>query len=377
METIKNYLKKTGMSADENQITDFLEANENEIKSFLADLWKDQVAKPAEEALQIEAAGEQPAAAASEPAAAVSEPVAAAEAPKISTEAPKDMAKFGAATPLREEQVKQEVLQHQIKSKQITFANGKVNQPYEVDFDVEKLQMPEIAEVSFEKLEAIGLQYFPEEQKIKGVPTKAGDHKVEMKFKRKDWEVGKPLLSREVMFIINPDPRELWSKNIPTDKAVEYYKPDSDKAFLKVEPKTVKDGFLGLGKKEIPRKSMVAASQRGRSHAIEGKPRDDDFALHFDSQTEWYVMVVADGAGSASYSRKGSQVACQTAKEVCANQLAKEGLSDVLDWAIGKHAKDKSEKNRADLYRSLHSEILAKAAWAAKIGIEKEAASNR
>ncbi|MDR0566245.1 MAG: protein phosphatase 2C domain-containing protein [Prevotellaceae bacterium] len=391
-------MKKTGMSADENQITDFLEANENEIKSFLADLWKDQVVKPAEEALPIEAAGEQPAAAASQPAAAVSEPAAAvseqitavseqaaavseqaaaAEAPKISTEAPKDMAKFGAATPLHEEQRKQEVLQHQIKNRQITFPNGKINQPYEVDFDAEKLQMPEIAEILFENLEAIGLQYFPEEHKIKGVPTKSGDHKVEMKFKRKDWEVGKPLLSREVMFIINPDPRELWSKNIPTPEDVEYYKPDSDKAFLKVEPKTVKDGFLGLGKKEIPRKSMVAASQRGRSHAIEGKPRDDDFALHFDSQTEWYVMVVADGAGSANYSRKGSQVACQTAKEVCANQLAKEGFSDVLDCAIGEYAKDKSEKNRADLYRSLHSEILAKAAWAAKIGIEKEAAANR
>jgi serine/threonine protein phosphatase PrpC len=285
--------------------------------------------------------------------------------------------KFSSGEQPDEEQAKQEFLQFQIKNKQITFTNGKVNQPYEIDFDFEKLEIPEIAEISFEGLEGIGLKYSAKEKKIKGVPTKAGDHKITMYFKRKDWEEGKPLLSREVVFIINPDPRELWSKNIPTDEAIEYYKPDSDKAFLKVESKTVKEGFLGLSKKEITRKDVVAASQRGRSHAIEGRPRDDDFALYFDEQTEWYVMVVADGAGSAKYSRRGSQIACQTVKEVCSRQLAKDGISEGLDLAITEYQKDKSDKNRDDLYKSLHSEVLAKAAWEAKINIEKEATSNQ
>jgi len=217
------------------------------------------------------------------------------------------------------EKTQNEALAFQIKNKQITFQNGKVNQEYSVDFDFEKLEFAEIAEISFEGLESIGLQYFAEEKKISGIPLVAGDHKITMKFKIKGYE-DRPPLEREVIFIINPDPRVLWSKNIPTPEDIEYYKPDSDKIFVKVCSKKTK-GVLGIGKKEIPRKDMVAASQRGRSHAIEGNPRDDDFALYFDEETECYIMMVADGAGSAKYSRKGSQIACNTAMNVCKEKL--------------------------------------------------------
>jgi len=218
-----------------------------------------------------------------------------------------------------DEKIHSEVLAFQIKNKQITFPNGKVNQQYEVDFDFEKFEFAEIAEVSFEGLEKIGLQYFPDEKKIKGTPMEAGDHKVRMLFKIKNYEDRSPL-EREVIFIINPDPRVLWSKNIPTPEDIEYYKPDSDKAFVKVESKKTKRVFEN-GIKDFVRKDMVAASQRGRSHAIEGKPRDDDFALYFEKETEWYVIVVADGAGSAQYSRKGSEIACNTVKDICTTKL--------------------------------------------------------
>jgi serine/threonine protein phosphatase PrpC len=338
MEIVKKYLEEK--VADESQIRNFLEAHENEIKSFFVKLWEKQETQTADNQQKEE-----------------------------------DM-KFGAANLPDKEQAKNEALQIQIKNRQITFTNGKVNQSYEIIFDIETLQMPEIAEVSFEKLEDIGLQYFSEEKKIKGTPIKSGDHKITMYFKRKDWEEGKPLLSREVVFIINPDPRELWSKNIPTTEDIEYYKSDSEKAFVKVVSKKTK-GVLGFGKKDIIRKDMVAASQRGRSHAIEGKPRDDDFALYFDNETEWYVMAVADGAGSAKFSRRGSQIACETVKEVCSKQLAKDGIPDVLDLAIAEYSKEKSDKNRTDLYNSLHSEVLAKAAWDAKTNIEKEAAEKQ
>jgi len=217
------------------------------------------------------------------------------------------------------ENVQNEALAFQIKNKQIIFPNGKVNQEYCIDFDFENLEFAEIAEVSFDGLDKFGLEYLPEEKKIKGTPTEAGDHKVSMKFNIKGYE-DRPLLEREVIFIINPDPRVLWNKNIPTPEDIEYYKPDSDKAFVKVEAKK-ESRYLGLKKTEIARKNMVAASQRGRSHAIEGKPRDDDFALHFDEETEWYIMVVADGAGSAKFSREGSKIACNTAMNVCKEKL--------------------------------------------------------
>jgi serine/threonine protein phosphatase PrpC len=162
-----------------------------------------------------------------------------------------------------------------------------------------------------------------------------------------------------------PDPKELW-KNIPTPTDIKYFKPDCDLDFLKVETKN-----------DIARKDMVAASQRGRSHAQEGNPRDDDFVLHFEPETEWYAMAVADGAGSAKFSRRGSQIACQTVKEVCEKQLAKDGISDVLDLAIQEYHKNNSEQNRSDLYKALHSELLAKAAWEAYSNIGKEAASEK
>ncbi len=261
-----------------------------------------------------------------------------------------------------DEKIHSEVLAFQIKNKQITFPNGKVNQQYEVDFDFEKFEFAEIAEVSFEGLEKIGLQYFPDEKKIKGTPMEAGDHKVRMLFKIKNYEDRSPL-EREVIFIINPDPRVLWSKNIPTPEDIEYYKPDSDKAFVKVESKKTKRVFEN-GIKDFARKDMVAASQRGRSHAIEGKPRDDDFALYFEKETEWYVIVVADGAGSAQYSRKGSEIACKTVKDICTTKL----LAYKDEFAKNSKLESKNEIGK------ILQEIISKAVFESYKAIETEAA---
>ena len=272
----------------------------------------------------------------------------------------KDM-KFGAANSSDKEQAKQNALAFQIKNKQIAFPNGKIGQEYCTDFDFEKLDVAEIAEVTFNGLEKIGLAYFPNESKIKGIPIEAGDHKVTMNFKRKDWREGKPLLQREVIFIINPDPKSLW-KNIPTSENIEYFKPDCDNAFVKVKSKKTK-GVLGLGKKEIARKDIVAASQRGRSHAIEGKPRDDDFALYFDEETEWYIMVVADGAGSAPFSRRGSQIACQTAKEICKNKI----------FAAKKELDKYTTKDHRNEVGKILQNIISNTVFESYKAIEKEA----
>ena len=87
-------------------------------------------------------------------------------------------------------------------------------------------------------------------------------------------------------FYINADPRSLW-KNIPSDTQQLYAKADS--ASQKIETSTIK---------------MLAASQRGRSHAHKGQARDDDFFIN--SGKNWQIALVADGAGSAKYSRYGS-----------------------------------------------------------------------
>jgi serine/threonine protein phosphatase PrpC len=302
------------------------------------------------------------------------EELKSAETPiNVKAENPPTDRRLGFDTLSDREKAKNDALVMEIKNLQITFSNGKVNQEYSVDFDIDsyKFRDTSIVAVEFDKLDDIGLHYFPEEKKIKGTPTKAGDYKVIMKFRIKGYESRSPL-ERQVTFIINPDPRVLWSKDIPTLKDIEYYKPDSDKKFEKVESKK-ESKFLGLKKIEITRKNMVAASQRGRSHAIEGKPRDDDFKLYFDKATEWYIMVVADGAGSAPYSRKGSQIACETAVEVCKLQIAE--IGNLLEEQIGFYGEKKTEE-RKDVYEFLH-QIVGKAAFEAYKKICEEAASKQ
>jgi serine/threonine protein phosphatase PrpC len=382
MDSVKKYLE--GIVSDEDQLNDFLEKNETEIRAFFVKLWqtqsqsvmeqsaedakvetivdgnvsKDRVTEEIVDAAPLE---ELKTAGAENETLEQTKKEQTAETPTEIKQTQTAMRKFDSGIQPDKEKVKNDALAFQIKNKRIIFPNGKVNQEYSVSFDMDKLEIPEISEVIFEGLEAIGLCYSSEEKQIKGIPTQAGDHKIEMKFRRKDWEEGKPLLSREVIFIINPDPKSLW-KNIKTPTNIEYYKPDSNKDFIPV--KTKREGvFLGLLKKDITRKDMVAASQRGRSHAIEGKPRDDDFALYFDENTEWYVMAVADGAGSAPFSRKGAAIACQTVIEVCKEMIMESRES---------FSKFKSQENKNEIGKILQ-EIIGKAVYQAHKAIETEA----
>ncbi|MDR2918641.1 MAG: protein phosphatase 2C domain-containing protein, partial [Tannerella sp.] len=234
-----------------------------------------------------------------------------------------------------------------VKGIQIQLPNGKKDKEYSVPFNLDNIGLPDVECFEFANLPE-GISYSEDQKLITGTPTLAGDYKIVLRcISDKGYKAEK-----EILFIVISDPKDLW-KNIPSEQdetKIDYPKPDSDKRFLKVETKN-----------DLARKDMVAASQRGRSHAIESKPRDDDFALDFDDQTEWYIMVVADGAGSAKFSRKGSQIACQTAIEVCKKQLA--DIGDLLEEQI-KLYWDKKTEERKDAYEYLH-QIVGKAAFEA------------
>ena len=123
----------------------------------------------------------------------------------------------------------------------------------------------------------------------------------------------RPVLEKKIPFVINQDPRKLW-KNLPVDwdnmPEPKYTKDDTQIEYIKVE--ALVDG--------TPQKDIVAASKRGRSHAQEAKPRDDHFKMqHMDNG--WYIMAVADGAGSAKFSREGSRIACEESVNYCIVQL--------------------------------------------------------
>lgn len=145
---------------------------------------------------------------------------------------------------------------------------------------------------------------------IKGIPTTAGDYDITLKYKYRGWYTGCNILERKFKFTVNPDPRSLW-KDLPTDKNVKFFKEDYACDYITVAENS-----------EGPQKDIVAASKRGRSHAHEGKARDDDFKLFHNNESGWYIMAVADGAGSAKYSRKGSAIACETCVEHCKQALS-------------------------------------------------------
>lgn len=269
--------------------------------------------------------------------------------------------------PLKIEQLKDKSsnsFELQIKNKSIIIPNGKVNQDYCFLFKIEELGLTEIGDYWFEGLEPIGLIFNSDTNEIKGIPNTAGDHKIKLKIKRNDWSDGKPVFERQITLIINPDPKSLW-KNIPTPNDIEYYKPDSDKCFVKVTSST---NIFGLGKTH--KKDIVAASQRGRSHAQEGKPRDDDFNIRYISEVDWYILSVADGAGSAKSSRKGSEIACRTVVEVC-EHLIKEKTKE-FENLIKDFSTEKSDEKRKKMGDSLYG-ILGNSVFKAVKNIEEEA----
>lgn len=264
-------------------------------------------------------------------------------------------------------ETRHEMFSRKLKGTHIQFQNGKVNQPYQMLLDVIDLGMPEVGRLEFIGLNEIGLNFNPETCLVEGIPTTSGDFKIKLQCYLQDWKEGDPVFEKLVTLIINPDPRALWN-SIPTPEDIPYYKPDSDCKYVKIERTK---GFLGMGAEN--RKDMVAASQRGRSHAHEGKPRDDDFSIIHNDNTQWYTAIVADGAGSAEYSRKGSEIACRTVSEVCDTHLTK--YSKEIDELIKDFDRDNSDSKRKKLGDALYN-ILGSAVFKAYKNIEQEAIGN-
>lgn len=109
---------------------------------------------------------------------------------------------------------------------------------------------------------------------------------------------------------INPDPRSLW-KNLPSDPSSQFPKPDTGIQTLGA----LTPAGIWSEKSPIPQPqpplTVLGASLRGRSHAHTGAFRDDDMAMAWHPDQGWCVLAVADGAGSARFSREGSRLACQ------------------------------------------------------------------
>ncbi len=242
-----------------------------------------------------------------------------------------------------------------IKTKQIVLINGTVGKLYEFIFDFAQLKLPEIGDYNVEIDERIGAKFIKVENKISGVLKEAGEHTLLFNFKLKNASEETPFNKKELKLIVNPDPKSLWIDK-PSDKTDKYWKEDYASAHA-----------------ELCSKQLVIASKRGRSHAQEGIYRDDDFSYSFFEDSGWGVITVADGAGSAKFSRKGSLIACNEIVNYFKN-IDKEKLKEVED-IIQANCKEATEDNQKYISRYF-IEQLGNAAFSAQKKIKDEATIN-
>ena len=260
----------------------------------------------------------------------------------------------------KDERMNQRIMiENEIRQLGLRFPNGTVKKEYCIFFE---LPVDKISDIELVGAQELGLILAVGEDgkcSLCGRPVKAGDFTLKLRYRTVEGESASELT---IPIAFNPNPRDLW-RNIPTDSDIPYYKPDSDAEYLKVE----------VGADGTPRKDLVAASQRGRSHAQEGKPRDDHFSLFHCEESDWYIIAVADGAGSAKYSRKGSEVACKTVIDHCKSLLLD---NPDFEASIREYeAERENQEKRTNVTRHV-IDIIYKGALKAHEAVKKVAEAN-
>jgi len=187
-----------------------------------------------------------------------------------------------------------------------------------------------------------GLNISEDNKFIKGVPQISDDY---------IFKVETALHIYNVSLFVNKDPKTLWVDN-PSDELI---KPDKD--YFEIT---------------TPNLKMIAASYRGRMHALKGTYRDDHFLI--EVYEDWAISVVADGAGSAKLSSTGSMIICDKT-----SSFIKENIkilnSEFFDFLV------KAYDNKTD--ESLHKKIISKlydllpaAVFYARKSLEEHAIAN-
>jgi|GEM_PF-765003 len=183
-------------------------------------------------------------------------------------------------------------------------------------------------------LTELGLVLDPHTRTISGNPTKAGEFDIQVHYclsenSQANWR-------QSFRMIINADPNSLW-KDLDSDREAPFWKEDNVCSGQRCE-----SGWL-----------MAAASRRGRSHAHEGKFRDDDYAMAYETGSGWHVLAVSDGAGSANFSREGSRLAVNIACTVLTAKLSE--IDKELCEAFSRWDSQSNEESTAALKNKVYS----------------------
>lgn len=230
-----------------------------------------------------------------------------------------------------------------------SLPNAKVGEPYLQTIIAMDSLGREVKVIDMKIPEDLGLKFIVERQSVSGTPNRSGDIKLSIQYQVITGEK----LSTDMVLIVNPDPKSLW-KVVEPDPSLPFPKPHSDGKNITIDAVS----------------RLIAASRRGRSHEHGGSFRDDDFYIETDPATGWSIIIVADGAGSAKYSREGSRVAVTTAGQVLSNLFSSDKgkeLSNVLE----SDEADKLNKLGTEFHYIFHSVCSSSVAAIEKIASEK------
>jgi serine/threonine protein phosphatase PrpC len=235
----------------------------------------------------------------------------------------------------------------------LIMPNATVGKPYSFKFEIETetFQGIRILDIKIEN-ENVLCEYDATSAIITAMFTEAGQFNFTITFELEDDAVEGVKNIKEIKVLVNPDPKTLW-KNLDSNIEDPYWKEDNISA----------SAVFGT-------KKFIVGSKRGRSHAHEGIFRDDDFDFHYNSETGWGIIAVADGAGGSKYSRKGSLLACKAVVDYFKNLEIEQ--TDFITDIIISEMKASSEANQK-LISSFCITHLGKAAFSALNNIRDEA----
>ncbi|MBC7751121.1 MAG: protein phosphatase 2C domain-containing protein [Candidatus Saccharibacteria bacterium] len=181
---------------------------------------------------------------------------------------------------------------------------------------------------------AVGIAFDAQTAHFVGTPTVAGDYQIHFLYRdQNQWRSG------QCTFIINADPRSLWQVNEPSADEP-YHKAHTAQHMI------CNDDF-----------KLIAASRRGRSHEHAGTFRDDDFFIGQVTDSPWSVLVVADGAGSAQFSRQGSKIAADCVGQLLIDYIQQNQNTideNLAQWQTASGDDNSKTTTQSALYKDFH-----------------------
>lgn len=188
-----------------------------------------------------------------------------------------------------------------------TLPNVQAGESFRSAIQIHPAGAPALRWLTIDLPPARGLQVDVARGEVSGTVQAAGEVPIRLQFCFLADASARPY-SAQITLLVTPNPKSLWL-NKPSDPQAPFWRPDHT---------CTAQHHTGY--------RLLAASQRGRSHAHRGGFREDDYWIA-QAADGWSLALVADGAGSARFSRQGAHLACRVTGDALAKGLATGGAA--------------------------------------------------